>query len=86
MSDVEQKRNNIEKLREIKWRSMIKDWPKHCVASKNQYSEKLISRVFKGIPNSMRNVAWYKILEIENQIRAQPGVYEVRNMNRGKIN
>lgn len=77
MSDVEQKRNNIEKLREIKWRSMVKDWEKHCVLSKHRYSEKLISRVFKGIPNSMRNVAWYKILDIENQIKSQSGVYEV---------
>lgn len=25
----------------------------------------------------MRNVAWYKLLEIETQIKAQSGVYEV---------
>jgi hypothetical protein len=37
----------------------------------------LVSRVFKGIPDSMRNQAWYKFLEIENQIKAQSGVYEV---------
>ena len=70
-------RNNVEKIRETKWQSMMKDWSKHYSASKGKYSEKLTSRVFKGIPNSMRNLAWFKILDVDNQIRAHAGLYEV---------
>ncbi|CAF0798358.1 unnamed protein product [Brachionus calyciflorus] len=76
LTETELKRNNIEKLREQKWRSMIKEWPKHYSSNKQKYSDKLVSRIFKGIPNSMRNAAWQKLLEIEVQIKAQAGVYE----------
>ena len=57
---------------------MIKDWQKHYVPYKFKISEKLISRVYKGIPDSMRNLAWYKLLGVESQIMEQSGVYEVK--------
>ena len=56
---------------------MIKEWPKHYVPAKHKISDKLVSRVYKGIPDSMRNLAWYKLLDVESQIKAQSGVYEV---------
>ena len=56
---------------------MLKDWPKHYESNKFKASEKLVSRVYKGIPDSMRNLAWYKLLDVESQIKAQSGVYEV---------
>jgi len=71
------KRNKIEKLREIKWRSMFKEWQKHYVPYKFKISDKLVSRVYKGIPDSMRNLAWLKLLDVESQIKEQSGVYEV---------
>jgi hypothetical protein len=71
------KRNKIEKLREIKWRSMFKEWQKHYVPYKFKISDKLVSRVYKGIPDSMRNLAWLKLLDVESQMKEQSGVYEV---------
>jgi hypothetical protein len=56
---------------------MFKEWNKHYAPSKQKYSDKLVSRIFKGIPNSMRNSAWYKLLDVQSQIDAQKGVYEV---------
>jgi hypothetical protein len=56
---------------------MFKEWNKHYAPSKQKYSDKLVTRIFKGIPNSMRNSAWYKLLDIQSQIDAQKGVYEV---------
>ena len=38
--------------------------------------DKLQERVFKGIPNSIRGRAWYKLLDIEAKKRTQTGVYE----------
>jgi hypothetical protein len=55
---------------------MFKDWPKHFSSSKQKYSAKLIRRVYKGIPNSIRNLGWFKLLEVDTQIKAQTGVYE----------
>jgi hypothetical protein len=40
------------------------------------FKSKLQERVFKGIPNSIRSRAWYKLLDIDNQKRMQAGVYE----------
>ena len=37
---------------------------------------KLQERVFKGIPNSIRGQAWYRIFDIEKVKRTHPGVYE----------
>ena len=55
---------------------MLKDWNSYSNVN-TKHNEKLVSRVFKGIPDSMRNQGWYKLLEIESQIKAQSGVYEV---------
>ena len=72
------KKNVVEFTREQKWLKMLDEWPKHCNLSRNRYSEKLVSRVFKGIPDKLRHRAWPKLLDVESQIKAQPGVYDVR--------
>ena len=56
---------------------MFKEWQKHYVPYKFKISDKLVSRVYKGIPDSMRNLAWLKLLDVESQIKEQSGVYEV---------
>jgi len=56
---------------------MLKDWNSYSNVH-TKHNDKLVSRVFKGIPDSMRNQAWHKLLEIESQIKAQSGVYEVK--------
>ena len=43
---------------------MLKDWNSYSNVN-TKHNEKLVSRVFKGIPDSMRNQGWYKLLEIE---------------------
>jgi hypothetical protein len=60
---------------------MLNEWPKHCVLSRNKYSEKLVSRVYKGIPDKIRHIAWPKLLDVDNQIKNQPRVYEVGSLN-----
>jgi USP6 N-terminal-like protein len=76
LTEIERKRNNIEKFREHKWVSMLKEWQRHYSPVTHKFSDKLVSRVYKGIPNSMRNVAWFKLLDIDNQLKAQTGVYD----------
>lgn len=56
---------------------MLKDWNSYSNVN-TKHNDKLVSRVFKGIPDSMRNQAWHRLLEIETQIKAQTGVYEVK--------
>ena len=67
--------------REQKWLKMLNEWPKHCVIGKDnredRYSEKLVSRIFKGIPNKIRHRAWPKLLNVEGQMKSQQGVYDV---------
>jgi hypothetical protein len=63
---------------------MLVNWPKHFAPNKHKYSEKLVGRIFKGIPNSIRNAAWYKLLDVESQIKAQQGVYEVCDLGLNK--
>ena len=52
------------------------EWSKNYAPSKNKYSEKLVSRIYKGIPDKIRHRAWPKLLEVEAQVKAQSGVYE----------
>ncbi len=36
---------------------------------------KLFTRIFKGIPNSLRGKVWARLLDVENQKRLHSGVY-----------
>lgn len=60
---------------------MFENWNNYATQSK--INDKLVNRVFKGIPNSMRPTAWYKLLDIDAQKKAQSGVYEkMKNLAR----
>lgn len=63
-----------QKLQEIerveKWLKMVKNWDKY----KN--SEKLVKRVYKGIPLQLRGQAWALLLNLEKVKQDNPGKYE----------
>lgn len=39
------------------------------------FTEKLVKRTYKGIPNHMRTVVWPKMLDVDASIASNPGVY-----------
>ncbi|XP_072400033.1 USP6 N-terminal-like protein [Diabrotica undecimpunctata] len=65
----EAKRLQIEVERQKKWLKMLKNWD--SPASK----EKVHSRVYKGIPNSLRTEAWCKLLEVDKIKKANKNKY-----------
>ena len=42
--------------------------------------DKMVSRVYKGIPDSMRGAAWKLLLDIDRKKEEQRGRYKVRQM------
>ena len=50
---------------------MLNNWASFVISE-----AKLQERVFKGIPNSIRGRAWYKLFDIDTKKRTQAGVYE----------
>nr|CAH7754748.1 unnamed protein product [Callosobruchus chinensis] len=65
----EAKKVQIEIERQRKWLKMIKNW------DSTNTKEKLASRVYKGIPNSLRSDVWCKLLQIENIKKENKGKY-----------
>ncbi|XP_044747169.1 USP6 N-terminal-like protein [Coccinella septempunctata] len=65
----ETKKLQIEVERQKKWLKMLKDW-NHTLAS-----EKLHTRVYKGIPDSLRSIIWCKLLKVEDAKKANSGMY-----------
>ncbi|XP_050294207.1 USP6 N-terminal-like protein [Anthonomus grandis grandis] len=73
----EAKKLLIEVEREKKWLKMLKNWD-------NPHSkEKLHSRVYKGIPNSLRSDAWCRLLNVKKMKESNKGRYqEMKNLAR----
>ncbi|XP_017069325.1 USP6 N-terminal-like protein isoform X1 [Drosophila eugracilis] len=63
----EMHRNKIEMERDKKWVKMLNQWPPP--------HDKLHKRVYKGIPDRVRMVAWNKLLDIQHAIDRNTGVY-----------
>ncbi|XP_055838183.1 USP6 N-terminal-like protein isoform X2 [Episyrphus balteatus] len=63
----EVKRTKIELERDKKWMRMLQQWDPN--------NEKLRKRVFKGIPNRVRWLAWKKLLNVEESMKKNPGIY-----------
>ena len=61
----------IERERAVKWAKMTTQWKKYSD------SDKLIRRVNKGIPNSVRGTVWRHVMGVENV--KEEGVYRVWN-------
>ncbi|XP_066148350.1 USP6 N-terminal-like protein [Euwallacea fornicatus] len=66
----EAKKLQIEVERQKKWLKMLRNW------ESPQSKEKLHSRVYKGIPNSLRSEAWCKLLQVERVKNANKGKYQ----------
>ncbi|MCI4381684.1 hypothetical protein PGIGA_G00254790 [Pangasianodon gigas] len=69
-STVEEKQKHQEVERVEKWLKMVKNW--------NRYhnSEKMMKRVYKGIPLQLRGQAWALLLELEKVKQQNEGKYE----------
>ncbi|KAK7912695.1 hypothetical protein WMY93_012906 [Mugilogobius chulae] len=69
-SAQEEKLKQQELERAEKWLKMVKKWDKY------KRSEKLVKRVYKGIPAQLRGQAWALMLEVEKIRRENPGKYQ----------
>ncbi|XP_070686088.1 USP6 N-terminal-like protein [Pempheris klunzingeri] len=69
-SVLEEKRKHQEIERVEKWLKMAKNWDKY----KN--TEKLVKRVYKGIPLQLRGQAWALLLDVEKVKQDNKGKYE----------
>ncbi|XP_028264272.1 USP6 N-terminal-like protein [Parambassis ranga] len=69
-SALEEKQKQQEVERVEKWLKMVKKWDKY------RNSEKLIKRVYKGIPLQLRGQAWALLLDIEKVKQDNMGKYE----------
>ena len=56
---------------------MIKD-EKRFFGHKAKHREKMINRVYKGIPDSVRGIVWYILLDIDRIKKEHGGTYQVR--------
>ncbi|KAM9754109.1 uncharacterized protein ACNS7B_007192 [Menidia menidia] len=66
--EEKQKQQEIERVE--KWLKMVKKWDKY------RNSEKLVKRVYKGIPLQFRGQAWALLLDIEKVKQDNEGKYE----------
>ncbi|KAM4744694.1 USP6 N-terminal-like protein [Anableps anableps] len=66
----EEKRKQLEIERAEKWLKMVNKWDKY----KN--SDKMVKRVYKGIPLQLRGRAWTLMLDVERTKRENEGKYE----------
>ncbi|KAL7370772.1 hypothetical protein ABVT39_010677 [Epinephelus coioides] len=67
---VEEKQKHLEVERTTKWLKMLKSWDKY----KN--SEKLVRRVYKGIPLQLRGEVWCLLLDIPKIKEEKKDFYE----------
>ncbi|KAK3509750.1 hypothetical protein QTP70_008389 [Hemibagrus guttatus] len=67
---LEEKQKQIEVERVQKWLKMVRKWEKY----KN--SERMMKRVYKGIPQQLRGQAWNLLLDVEKVKKENEGKYE----------
>ncbi|XP_049616331.1 USP6 N-terminal-like protein [Syngnathus scovelli] len=67
---VEEKHKHTEVERTTKWLKMLKSWDKY----KN--SEKLVRRIYKGIPLQLRGEVWSLLLDVPKIKEEKKGFYE----------
>ncbi|XP_012327482.2 TBC1 domain family member 28-like [Aotus nancymaae] len=68
---LEVKQRHQDTIQIKKWVKMLKDWPKY----KN--TKKLYHRVYKGIPQAVRDQAWSLLLDVGQIKTENPGKYRV---------
>ncbi|GAA6104549.1 USP6 N-terminal-like protein isoform X2 [Tachysurus ichikawai] len=75
---LEEKQKQLEVERVQKWLKMVRKWEKY----KN--SERMMKRVYKGIPLQLRGQAWSLLLDVEKVKKENEGKYE-RMIKQAKI-
>ncbi|CAG2161966.1 unnamed protein product [Oppiella nova] len=70
LSDFENKIRAQENTRLSKWLKMLKSWEQYF-----PNSDKLRTRVYKGIPNAVRGEVWARLLNISRLKQEQDGKY-----------
>ncbi|XP_060924525.1 USP6 N-terminal-like protein [Limanda limanda] len=66
----EEKLKQLEIERTEKWLKMVKKWDKY------RSSERMVKRVYKGVPLQLRGRAWALMLDVEKVKRENEGKYE----------
>ncbi|XP_056134843.1 USP6 N-terminal-like protein [Lampris incognitus] len=66
----EEKRKQLEIERVEKWLKMVKKWDKY------RNSDRMVRRVYKGIPLQLRGQAWALMLDVEKIKKENEGNYE----------
>ncbi|KAM3869990.1 uncharacterized protein ACN63O_005089 [Diretmus argenteus] len=69
-SALEEKQKQQEIERVEKWLKMVKKWDKY------RNSDKMVKRVYKGVPLQLRGQAWALLLDVEKVKQDNPGKYE----------
>ncbi|CAB1323649.1 unnamed protein product, partial [Coregonus sp. 'balchen'] len=70
-SAIEEKQKHQEIERVEKWLKMVKKWDKY------RNSDKMVKRVYKGIPLQLRGQVWALLLDIEKVKQENSGKYEI---------
>ena len=55
------------------------DEEKKYFGPKAKYREKMINRVYKGVPDRVRGRVWSLLLGVDKVKKEQKGTYQVRN-------
>ncbi|XP_021462492.2 USP6 N-terminal-like protein isoform X2 [Oncorhynchus mykiss] len=66
----EEKKKNLEIERVEKWLKMVKKWDKYW------NSDRMVKRVYKGLPLQLRGQAWALMLDVEKLKNENEGKYE----------
>lgn len=65
----------IQQEREKKWKKMLAKW-KSDGKMNRETQEKLAKRVYKGVPNTYRSKVWQKLLNLDEIMKKNEGVYD----------
>ena len=76
-TERERKQIEQERARAMKWADMTR--PEKCrkyFEPHAKYREKMINRIYKGVPDSMRGRLWTLLLRVDEEKEKYPGTYQ----------
>lgn len=82
-NEREDKQLRQERERAQKWVDMFREERKYFGA-RAKYRDRMINRVYKGVPDSVRGAAWYILLDIGRIKKEQKGTYQARCISTAK--
>jgi len=74
-NEIEKKQLQVERNRSMKWVEMMKK-SQHFFDPAAKHREKMINRIYKGVPDSVRGQLWAILLSVGQLREEQPKVYE----------